>query len=262
MGVASSAGLAVAAGAWIGLHALAIFIALLLLALLVTVGSWQRMQRGPQIGDRQRVAIALVLIGTGSALFLLLAGLLRWGSALTAFDLAVSGAVLVQVPSAVVQCFAWLTHAGDGATRAGLAVVVGVALLLYRRPLLAVGFAGGLAGNGAITTALKHGFGRDRPLQPAGGETVHGYSFPSGHSAGSVVAFGLLAYLVLRLLPPRWHLPALCLAVGMSLSVGASRVFIRAHFPSDVLAGFAAGVAWLAVCVWLMEAASRRWPRR
>lgn len=262
MGAAASAGLAAAAGAWIGLHALTIFMALLALALLATVGIRKLVQRGPRIGPRQCVVVAFVLIGTGSALFLLLAAELRPGLALTDFDLAVSDAVRVQVPTAVVQGFAWLTHAGDAATRTVLAVVVGVALLLLRQPLLAIGFAGGLAGNGALTTALKHLFGRARPLQPPGGETVHGYSFPSGHSAGSVVAFGLLAYLALRLLPPRWHLPAVCAAVAMSLGVGASRVFIRAHFPSDVMAGFASGVAWLAVCVLLMEAASRRWPRR
>ncbi|MEO5735742.1 MAG: phosphatase PAP2 family protein [Rubrivivax sp.] len=252
---------ATAAGAWVGLHALAIFMALLLLALIATVGIWRHVQRGPRVGQRRWRVVALVLIGSGSALFILLALLLQPASGLTEFDLALSAAVLAQVPASVVRFFGWLTHAGDSATRTVLALGVGTALLLARRPVLALGFAAGLAGNGALTTLLKHAFGRERPLQPSGGLTAEGYSFPSGHSAGAMVAFGLLAYLALRLLPARWHLAALCAAVVMSLGIGASRVFIRAHFPSDVLAGFASGVAWLALCVLLMEAASQRWPR-
>ncbi|MDQ2780233.1 MAG: phosphatase PAP2 family protein [Pseudomonadota bacterium] len=203
---------------------------------------------------------AALAVGAGCAVFTALALQIEPGTALTRFDLAVSGAILSQMPPAVVRGFSILTHAGDSATRTGLAVFVGAALVLWRQPLLALGFVGGLAGNGALTTLLKHLFGRQRPLQPLGGATADGYSFPSGHSGGAVVACGLLVYLVLRLLPPRWHLPSLCIAVALSLSIGFSRIVIRAHFPSDVLAGFAAGAVWLVVCVCALEAARRRWP--
>lgn len=63
----------------------------------------------------------------------------------------------------------------------------------------------------------------------------------------------------LKLLPARWPLPALLAAVTVVVSVGASRVFLRVHFASDVLAGFASGTAWLALCITGMELV--RWRR-
>lgn len=80
-----------------------------------------------------------------------------------------------------------------------------------------------------------------------------GFSFPSGHSSGSVVAYGMLAYLSLRLLPVRWHLPSLLAMVALALTVGASRLFLGVHFASDVMAGFASGIAWLALCITSIE---------
>ena len=82
-----------------------------------------------------------------------------------------------------------------------------------------------------------------RLLHSAEGASAYGFSFPNGHSSGTVVAFGMLAYLGLRLLPPRWHLPVL-----LAFSVGASRIILRVHYASDVAAGFASGTAWLAAC--------------
>ncbi len=251
---AAHADIAATAGAWIGAHALVLYLVMLALTVTSTalLGHW--LQARPAIDRRSRLGVALAVMGAGSVLLLVLALQLEPGSALTRFDLAVSGAVLRQVPQGVVAFFAVFTHAGDTTTGIGLAVVLGALLLWLRQPLLAFGFVGGLAGNGALTSGLKHLLGRARPLQPSGGVTAHGYSFPSGHSAGSFVACGLLAYLALRLLPPRWHVPALCAAVALSFSLGASRIFIRAHFPSDVLAGFTSGAVWLALWLLLMEA--------
>ena len=69
------------------------------------------------------------------------------------------------------------------------------------------------------------------------------------------------AALALRVLPPRWHVPVLMLAAALAFSVGGSRVFLQLHYVSDVLAGFAWGAAWLALCVLSVEL-SRRWRRR
>jgi membrane-associated phospholipid phosphatase len=88
-----------------------------------------------------------------------------------------------------------------------------------------------------------------------------GFSFPSGHTAGATVAYGMLAYLALRVLPSRWHVPAVMLASALAFTIGSSRVFLQVHFASDVLAGFAWGAAWLAVCVLSVEL-SRRWRLR
>lgn len=255
-----NADLATQAGTWVGAHALGCFVVLLCLAV---AGAWwigRRMQKAVAGRDRRHVVAALVVIACASTLFVALGLQLGPGSALTRFDQAVSDTVQQQVPAVVLVGFAALTHAGDRVTLTGLAVIVGAALLLARQPLLALGFVGGMATNGLITAALKHFYGRARPLQPPGGVTVHGYSFPSGHSTGSLMACGLLVYLALRLLPLRWHLPALCGGVALGLSVGVSRIVVRAHFPSDVLAGFASATVWLVCCLLLLEAARARKP--
>uniref|UniRef100_UPI00286A84FF phosphatase PAP2 family protein n=1 Tax=Methylibium sp. TaxID=2067992 RepID=UPI00286A84FF len=105
--------------------------------------------------------------------------------------------------------------------------------------------------------ALKALFARARPVHDGGALLAHGYSFPSGHSSGAVVAYGMLAFVLLRVLPKAWHLPVVLLATAIAFSVGSSRIFLHVHYPSDVLAGFASGAAWLAVC--LVAAA---WVRR
>jgi len=99
-----------------------------------------------------------------------------------------------------------------------------------------------------------------RPLHDDGIVLAHGFSFPSGHSSGAVVAYGMLAYVAMRFVPVRWHLALVLCAVALAFSIGASRVFLRVHFASDVIAGFASGSAWLAVCIGSIELT--HWYRR
>jgi membrane-associated phospholipid phosphatase len=71
----------------------------------------------------------------------------------------------------------------------------------------------------------------------------------------------MLAFLLLRGLPQAWHLPVVMAAVTLILLVGFSRLFLQVHFFSDVIAGYASGTAWLAVCIASTEialAAQRR----
>lgn len=82
---------------------------------------------------------------------------------------------------------------------------------------------------------------------------AHGWSFPSGHACGAVVAYGMLAYILIRTLPRRWHLATVMAATALAFSVGWSRVFIEVHFASDVLAAFASGIAWLTLVVVVTE---------
>ena len=103
-----------------------------------------------------------------------------------------------------------------------------------------------------LNDLLKAIFARPRPffLDPIA--TAAFYSFPSGHVMGSVIVYGLLAYLLLQRKPSR---PVRLVIIGVTtlivLLVGLSRMVLGVHYLSDVLAGFAAGGAWLVVCVWL-----------
>ncbi len=78
-----------------------------------------------------------------------------------------------------------------------------------------------------------------------------------------VFATGILqvAPLPSRLLPARWQLLALLAALVLAFAVGASRLFLRVHFASDVMSGFASGAAWFALCVMEIEL-MRCWRQR
>ncbi|HEY9898661.1 MAG TPA: phosphatase PAP2 family protein [Pantanalinema sp.] len=112
-----------------------------------------------------------------------------------------------------------------------------------------------LTGGGALTFILKHVFRQARPTHfpSLGGETT--YSFPSGHALMSVCFFGYLAYWVVAQAPRepwRWVVAAGCL--GISGLIGLSRLYLAAHWPTDIVAGALVAVFWLACCL-----SGRRW---
>jgi len=85
------------------------------------------------------------------------------------------------------------------------------------------------------------------------------WSFPSGHSMGSLIAYGMVAYLVVLALMPRRGLQAGVVAAAtlLVLSIGLSRMYLGVHYFSDVMGGFAAGVLWLSACISGLEVARR-----
>jgi undecaprenyl-diphosphatase len=103
-------------------------------------------------------------------------------------------------------------------------------------------FALAVGGSELLNFVAKQHFARIRPefwlsIAP---ETT--YSFPSGHAMGAATLAAALIVLAWR---TPWHWPAVILAPAFALLVGVSRIYLGVHFPSDILAGFAAGVAWV-----------------
>ena len=108
---------------------------------------------------------------------------------------------------------------------------------------------------------LKTIFNRPRPLIPLL-EPVKGLCFPSGHALMSVAFYGLLIFIIWENVKDRvvkWSLTVICLVI--ILLIGFTRIYLRLHYFSDVIAGFAAGVIWLSVSIWVVrrfEMISRR----
>ncbi len=198
---------------------------------------------------RMSLVIGSAVTLAGVLVFVLLASALTRGSPLIRFDQTISDALRAIVAPWALQVFAALTHLADPATLTVLCVVGMLVLVAVRQRGLALAWLLAIAGNGLLNQSLKRLIGRARPLDPVGDLQVQGFSFPSGHSSGALVAYGMLAYLALRLLPKTWHLPVLVVALSVAFAVGISRVVLRVHFVSDVAAGFASGSAWLAMCV-------------
>ena len=102
-------------------------------------------------------------------------------------------------------------------------------------------------GGKVLNTVLKQWFDRPRPSIVDHIDVVHSMSFPSGHAMSSLVVYGSVAYLVARLEPTPWlRRTTWTLAALVILGIGVSRMYLGVHYPSDVIAGFAAGLAWLA----------------
>jgi len=104
-----------------------------------------------------------------------------------------------------------------------------------------------------VTHALKELFKRVRPsgslIAP-----LYNYSFPSGHASSGFIFYGLLAYLVWKsTIPFRYKYIVSGSLIFFSLLVGFSRIYLRMHYTSDVVAGFCVGFAWLTFSLWLLN---------
>ncbi len=104
----------------------------------------------------------------------------------------------------------------------------------------------------AVSQTLKNFFDRPRPAVVPHLSHVMTSSFPSGHSLLSAVVYLTLGVLVAAAVPhTRLKIYVLFVAVLMTLIVGASRIYLGVHYPTDVLAGWLAGLVWALVC-WLV----------
>jgi membrane-associated phospholipid phosphatase len=122
--------------------------------------------------------------------------------------------------------------------------------------VLAVAWLAIALGGGMINGTVKEIFARHRPPAEQRDPVAHeeNASYPSGHSMGSAIGYGTLAY---ALVLPQRHRPrraaAIALMIGIVLMVGFSRMFLRAHWFSDVIAGWTSGVCWLFFCLGWLE---------
>jgi membrane-associated phospholipid phosphatase len=138
-------------------------------------------------------------------------------------------------------------------------LLITAGLWLKRHRASAVLFAGSVAGGFALNAVLKIAFARQRPdLWPAL-VSERTYSFPSGHATISTAFFGGVAAVVLHLSrkPPVRGI-ALVVATTAILMVAASRVYLGAHWTTDVTGGILVGLFWVSVCSTGTEYVSRR----
>lgn len=122
-------------------------------------------------------------------------------------------------------------------------------------------FAGvALGGAALLNIAAKQSFARERPTLWESISPEHSFSFPSGHAMGSMTLAVVCVLLAWR---TRWRWPALIGAGTFAVMVGLSRVYLGVHYPSDILAGWAAASAWAGASFLLVFHHHRHpWQRR
>jgi len=160
---------------------------------------------------------------------------------------------------------AWMVSAALDITALGSATVLGLTVLtvagflllqgLWRRALFVT-----LASSGAwfINGALKELFQRPRPdVVPHLRETMT-MSFPSGHALQSAVVYLTLGALSMHIAKRRLT-KLYCMSIAMlaTVLVGASRIYLGVHYPTDVLAGWLIGLSWALLC-WMVERSLER----
>ncbi|RXF72136.1 phosphatase PAP2 family protein [Hansschlegelia zhihuaiae] len=159
---------------------------------------------------------------------------------------------------------AWLESAMVDLTALGgvpaLTLITGLVLLyliVSRRFGNAVLVACSILGGAVLTKLLKMGFARPRPDLVDHLVNVQSLSFPSGHAMASAVVYLTLGALVARVERRRAVRGYIFAVAGfLTLLIGASRVYLGVHYPTDVLAGWTIGAAWALAC-WLVA----RWLR-
>lgn len=238
---------------WISTHALSLWAALLAAALLGADLAWRRAVRrregvDPAARGLLRPAMALAVVAAMCLIAVAIAIQVRDHAGLTAFDASLADDLRANMPRPVLRVVAMLTHAGDAMVVGAATLIVFVVLLLRRHYQLALAWIVTLVGTALINSGLKALFQRARPLHDHGFVVEHSFSFPSGHASGSMVFYGMLAYVLLVLCPPRTHRAIVLLAVATITVVGISRILLQVHYFSDVLAGYATGLGWLALC--------------
>ena len=149
------------------------------------------------------------------------------------------------------SCMVAFTHLGDTLTI--ILATLFFAIILHRlagrrRPAYAMLITLGVAY--ALNNGLKFLFERPRPQFSTLIIDPTSYSFPSGHAMISLAIYGCAAFLLSDIYPKRKWLFVIC-AATVSFVIGISRIYLDAHWPSDVLAGFAAG--------WMIVSAVAHW---
>jgi undecaprenyl-diphosphatase len=154
---------------------------------------------------------------------------------------------------------AWLREAALDATALGspvvLLLVVGIVvglMVLQRKYAIVWLTIGSTIGGSLAAFALKHVIGRERPTVVPHLQEVTSPSFPSGHAMLAAVVYLTLGSLLMEVVVGRLA-KTYCLGCALLVTfiVGASRIYLGVHYPTDVLAGWMAGLAWSISC-WII----------
>ena len=147
----------------------------------------------------------------------------------------------------LIDALTWLTDLG-GSGFAWLALTVAVIWLLIRRErALALYVASAGLGSAALVTGVKALADRPRPVLDEPIAAAPGLSFPSGHSLGSTVTYGVLLLVFVPIAPARWHRVIIAATAALVGLIGITRILLGVHFPSDVLGGWLLGAFWVLV---------------
>jgi membrane-associated phospholipid phosphatase len=166
-------------------------------------------------------------------------------------DMAAAAAIHQHTTAVGLRIFQGISSAGSPTTMSVISIIAGIVLFVHRHRTLIVTWVAAFCGGALLEHLLKSIVGRTRPMFGAAYLTDQSASFPSGHAMMATLGIGMLVYvlIVTRVVRGWMRVALVVVAFVCVVLVGLSRIYLGVHYPSDVLGGFTAGGAWLAVCV-------------
>lgn len=210
----------------------------------------------------KRAKLICATIAAAIAVVLMI-GVMTHASYITAIDNAVIAVVVHHGNQTVNHIVTFITNLGNPAVVTIASIFLGILMIFRRQNRLAAFVATNMIVVNLANFIVKNIVQRPRPFVQNTGITplvpAGGYSFPSGHSAGSVLLFGtifILCGLMTKRTGLRRTLRTLCIL--LICVIGPSRIFVQVHFPTDVLAGYALGtcglmLSWAFMAPWLAK---------
>ncbi|MBW4690749.1 MAG: phosphatase PAP2 family protein [Lyngbya sp. HA4199-MV5] len=151
-----------------------------------------------------------------------------------------------------------ITNLGNPSVLLIASLLLAACLLWRKQRAETVTLALAAIGALGLNIVLKNLFARARPELWQRTVDVNFYSFPSGHAMMSLVVFGMIGYL-LAVYAPRWRVAIATGTVLLVCAIGFSRLYFGVHWPTDIVAGYAAGTVWLVACILSLEIWKRRY---
>jgi len=206
-----------------------------------------------------QLTVGVMLIVAGGWLFGGVAEDVVHGDPLVTVDRAVAAFFHAHASRHFTLLMKAVSFCGQPATLLVAALALALYFALRRRQRDAWMVALAVGGGELLNPLLKILFARQRPSFADPLVMLTTYSFPSGHATGATIFYGLAAYLIARGVRSwTWRVLSVVAAVVAVLLIGFSRIYLGAHYLSDVVGGFGVGTVWLASVVTGFETLRRR----
>jgi undecaprenyl-diphosphatase len=189
--------------------------------------------------------VAVVLVGVVFGVFV---AMIRQNGGVVNVDVAVTTWAASHATNLTLTVFGWVTLAGSTVGIILVAVVTTVyAVRRWRRWSVALFFVLVVGGQFVLSNAIKLAVARVRPDAPPL-HVLSGPSFPSGHATAAAATWAAVALVLSRGGSPRSRAALAGSAAAIAVAVACSRVFLGAHWTSDVVGGLLLGWMWFSVC--------------
>lgn len=191
----------------------------------------------------------VVLLGS-LFLFCVIAENVMNGNTLTSLDNQIAQWLHAHSTPILTQCLLILTHLHDPISISFMVALLASFLIWKKKWYEVIAVLLAIPGGMLLNLLVKQVFQRARPTFEESLIMLTTYSFPSGHVAATTLFYGMLAVLMISKTQTKtWTACIVLMSFVMVVLVAFSRLYLGAHYLSDVLAAFLEGIAWLAFCL-------------